>query len=724
MADWNALSVQIPGQDLLEGARGALEALMVYLEVAKAVLETVKVFLVDFGNPIKGLVEALLQLILDLFESLKRQGLYGWFDVPDPLKDPNYNRFVGGFRAFTERFKSGLIDPRDPNRPQPVAGAHVSGFTLIVADAEQPLALQRYISVLLRFFGKEFATPQYLAPASFKVLPVGREGDPILSVAKLLQYQPTSIAVEWSLPEVTSPGDPGFADLIQSAALQFKPPKFLIEKSEINPTLDLVPVDKLGDATAAGQVVMTLPTNFLLNGKEGPVEREVRLTDQYGDPFTKFQKYIVVDAHSNSTTFILGQLGTFRYIDTEVEQNKIYYYRVRAFSGSLAVQGTSLTFEAPKTHEIDQSPYLAWPAASSSDPPVMGHASPTAQIMIPTYPERFDVIDTLRRLFQVAFSLNFHQPLPENAKFDASGMPLEDTLVTDIGLGTLERLAGPLIAFKALPIIGEDITRLTDVTAKFQPDPATGLLPEQPWQDRRVVRNSARLANIVAGAMLGANSAPAFKSLMEGAFPKGTPSVDRLKATNLLQLVQEITSVQNSEAAGQSAVQDAGVLYSNIYRDPVARLNVLEGVRFCKAFTLEGAQADWIQISVLRDIVPWSGQMIYELLAKMQALVDAYAGVMQELRAFIDLIVRKIDTLENFLQYLTSILNFIEGLSLGFYILAVPETSGGVSDWISQIDNAGGTPPPSGPGGYTGGVALAYVGADVRPYAEALGLIF
>lgn len=724
MADWQALSIQIPGQDLLEGARGALEGLMVYLEITKAILETVKVFMVDFGNPIKPLVEALLQLIVDLFESLKRSGLYAWFDVPNPLVDPNFNRFVGGFRAFVERFKSGLVDPRDANRPQPVAGAHKSGFTLIVADAESSMALMRYMEVLQRFFGKEFATPQYLPPSNFKVLPVGADGDPILAVSRVFQFQPTSIAIEWSLPPVTSPGDPGFADLIQGTSQLAFMPAFLIEKSaEVNPAVGEITVEQLSDPDAAGPVVMTENTLTLVQGSQRMVPRAVRLTEPNGDPFIKFQQYIAVDPSASTGSFLLGQLGTFRYIDTDVRLNYTYYYRVRAFTGRLAMSGTSVNFGLPQTNVVDKTLYIEWPAADSGNKPVMGKASPIARVTIPMYPERFDVIETLRRLFQTAFSLNFHLPMPEGARFDSDGLAIEPTVNSDIGKGTLTSLAGPAASFQAVPILA-GITRLTDVTARFQRDPATGKLPEQPWNDTRVVRNSARLANIVAGAMLGANSAVAFKGLMENGFPRQAPAIEGLDVTNLYELVYEITKVQDPESAGDRAVQDAGVLYSDVFADPHVRLNVLAAVSFCKAFTLEGGSADWIQISLLRDVVPWSGQLIYELLAKMQALVDAYAGVMAELRAFVDLIVAKIDTLERLLQYLTSILDFVAGLSLGFYILNVPETEGGVSEWMSLIDNAGGTPPPSGPGGYTGGVALAYVAADVTPYATALRLIF
>jgi hypothetical protein len=713
-ANWESLSIQIPGQDLLEGARNVLETLMVYLEVLKAILDTVKVFAVDFGNPIKAIVEALLTLVLDLFETLRRTGVYGWFDVPDPLKDPNFNRFVGGFPAFVTRFKAGLYDPRDPNRPQPIAGATQGGFTIIVADAESPNALIKFMGVLLRFFSKEFITPRYPAPANFKVLPVKvtptGAGDPIVSLSALFQEQPTSVAVEWSLPPTESPGDPGFSDLIQSFSKVFIPPKFLIEKSEVNPIVGKVDIADINDADAAGQVTAEVVSEFRANGMGGKVTRTVALRDFYNDPFLKFQKYIVVDATHSTTTFILGQLGTFRYIDTDVEQNKVYYYRVRAFSGSLRLDGDRLFFSTtdPDVNVIDTNPYIAWPRVSGSDEPIMGKASPVTPIMLPTYPAQFDVIETLKRLFQTAFSLNFHLP------------PEDDTAV---GVGSLTQLAGALSSFRALPLVGDAVSNISDVTAKFQPSRATDKLPEPPWIDSRVRRNSARLATIVSSAMLQANSAVAFKALMES-YPSGVPSVGGLQAINVKEMVYEITKVQDINLEGQGGVQAAGVLYGQVFDNPIVRQNVLAAVEFCKAFTLVGSGVDWVQLSVFRDIAPWSGQLIYQMLAKMQALLDAYSGVMSEINAFINLIEQKIDTLEQFLQYLTSILNFVESLSLGFYILSVPSTGGDVNEWVSLVDNAGGTKPPSGPGGYTGGVAFAYVGPDVAGYAEAFNLIF
>jgi hypothetical protein len=151
---------------------------------------------------------------------------------------------------------------------------------------------------------------------------------------------------------------------------------------------------------------------------------------------------------------------------------------------------------------------------------------------------------------------------------------------------------------------------------------------------------------------------------------------------------------------------------------------MLEVVNFLKSFTLAGTPPDWVSVNPLRDIIPWSGQLLYELLDKIQGLVDAFAGVSDEISNFIDMLSQKIATLERTLEFLISILNFIEGLQLGAFILSVPEIEGDATAWISAVDTATGTVPNRGPGGYSSGVALAYVGADILAFKTAFQVIF
>ena len=207
MSDWKALQIKIPGKDLLEQVRSILETLLIFLEILKAILETISLFLIDFGNPLRALIEALLNLILQLFEALKRTGLFGYFDVPNPLKDPGFDRFKGGYKGFTQRFKASLFDSKDPFRPQPAPGINRSGFVIIVADAEAVFGMLRLIKILLRFFGKDLLSPLYAAPANVKVFPAGQKPgalggtsvDPILQVASVFGAVLKGLAIEWSL---------------------------------------------------------------------------------------------------------------------------------------------------------------------------------------------------------------------------------------------------------------------------------------------------------------------------------------------------------------------------------------------------------------------------------------------------------------------------------------------------------------------------------------------
>ena len=76
MADWQTLVIKPVGKDLLEPVRQVLETLLIFLEILKAILDTIKTFLIDFGNPIRALVEALIRLVeeerLDRIESLTK----------------------------------------------------------------------------------------------------------------------------------------------------------------------------------------------------------------------------------------------------------------------------------------------------------------------------------------------------------------------------------------------------------------------------------------------------------------------------------------------------------------------------------------------------------------------------------------------------------------------------------------------------------------------------
>ena len=719
---WHQFTFSIPGKDILKKVRSGLETLVTFLEVIKAILETIKVFLIDFGNPIKAIVEGILRLLNQLFETLKRTGMFAYFDHPDSkgmFKDPEVWKNFGGYKAFINRFKGSLLDARDPNRPQPVSGATQSGFILLVVDSGEAFKMLYLMRQLLRFFGKDFTAPQYAPPVNFKAMPMGDKGDPIFRLSAVFASQPESVLLEWGTPSAQQPPDPGFSDLVTMLGTELYPPKFLIERAE-QPVNQELSSDALTVPYSTGTLYHTYESDFEVRGKPNKrANRKVQVVDQYGDPFIKFSSYQVVSLTDTPDTFLLGQLGKFRYIDKNVDFDKTYYYRVRAFSGDLAIDSTSgqVQFNPADLNNRDLSRnvyMLKWPGPDQAHGPVMGRPSAIARVRLSRFPAGFDVVGVLRNLFQTAFSLNFHLAPTPGSVFDSNGNPLNGTSASEVGKGSLQRQGGNLAALVNVPVIGAAAAELSGPQQSFQPNPVTGKLPEQPWQNGRVRRQSARLANTVASALLesGSGAIEQFRAVMQGSpLPGGIPSSKLLTSTNTIQgLCSELTKVySNSDFTGEEAEQ-AARLYGDVYADVAYRKNILLAVNFVTSLTLGGSPPDWIKVSVFRDIIPWSGQFLYDMLAKIQALLDAFNGIIKEIKDFIDLLVRKIDAMERFIKYLISILDFIESLVVGAYVLKLPQTSGGVNEWFSAIDNAGGQAPPSGPMGYTAGVALAYVG--------------
>jgi len=694
MADWSSVKLEIPGKDLLEPLRGILETLMIFLEVIKAILQVIQVFLIDFPNPLKALLLSLLALVNSLFESLKRTGLFAWYDIPDPMKDPNFYRNSGGFQAFTERFKASLFDTKDPNRPQPLAGANKSGFVILMVDVENVFDLLKKLGILMRFFGKELTQPQYGPPTNAKVTMADSKDQPLLRVRDVFSNPPKALVVEWGLSDALTPPDPGFSDMVSQVGATFIPQKFLIEKSTV----------------ANGEPLIGELETVFENKQGQTLKRQVQATDQYGDPVRVYQEYIVMEP--SSAEGFIGQLTKFRYIDKNVKPDTTYYYRVRAFSGGLALSGNKVDW-SPKEEPNNQEFVARWPGDSASNPPVMGRPTTVLSGRIPTLPAGFDVIKVLEAIFQAGFSLGFHlSPSPES-KFNANGDPIEPTELVEVGRGSLSNISGPVS--NLIPIV---------FTAPPEQDAVSGSLPDTTWQQKVVKFRAAALANTVGNSLLeNSSNLLNFRTFMQGTLAKPITNtggyINGNTTTPEKLVVAMTTATKDYKTVRDKALYDTALL---AYTDLAIRQNVLSIVNFIKAFTLGGNPPDWVSISLFRDVVPWAGALIYEILAKVDALVDAFKGAAEEIGAFINLLIKKIEVLERFVKFLVSILDLILSFSISFSFLNVTGLNA-LEDWISAIDNAG-NKPIQNPGGYTGGVCIAYVAPNVTAFETALDILF
>lgn len=710
MADWKTYKLTIPGTDLFKKVRDALEVLVALLDFLKALLNTVKVFLVDFGNPLIALIQALILLLEAFINSLRATGLFGLYHVP-PVTWDDFLDFFNGTAPFTEVFKASLFDGKDYNRPQPITGATKSGFILLVVDASDVATLVRRIQQLLALFGKEFAAPRLRAPQNVKVFPLDGGKDPLLSLPAVFGSPTKALAVEWSNPTQILPPDPGFEGQLTSLRDEFTAPGYLIERTE-EPT---------------GKTVTHGVEQTDLRGRVSTAQFVVR--EDSGRLFREYSAYFGVAPGDFTATFLLGSLGTFRFIDDTVEKGKRYTYRVRPFLGELGLD--------PVFHEMPFPPLREkrfglrqfvqdYPGKNL----ILGDPSPEASGVVADLPLDFDVLNSLRTLFKTAFSLNFHLPLPVGATFDNKGFPTGVTSPSSVGKGSLLPLASSLSQ-----LVGEPVAQEIPLTIDKTPPGAVqsyeeignlppSRVPKFPWQTFTVRRRANQLAIQIAGAMLdNQGTASRYKALMTGGLPFGQVQFGIL------------TSAINIEGLTTGLVRDPGPglpvetlngAYNLYFMDPVYRLNVLAAVKFALTLASVGTPPNWVSISVFRDIVPWLGEIFNDILAKIQALVDAYNGAIKEIKAYIDLIQRKIDALENFLKFLISILDQIEALELTVSVLNSGTVNVDASGWADIVDSASTQPaaPSRDPNGYSAGVALAYVGSDVKAFETALEALF
>lgn len=768
---WQALEIQIPGKDVLKNVRELLETLVIFLDIAKTLLNVVKTFLQAIGNPIKALAKAIVLLIASLIETLRRTGLYAWFNFPNLRQDPKMLRISGGYTGFVQRFKGSLLDAKDLNRPQPIPGFMTGGFVLIVADVQGgPTKIISLIKILRRFFASNIPAPQYNSPVNLRVNPA-RNGFALISIAAATRdvfkggKPPDSVLLRWdsdlSEPQTDPDGTPEgrvasqAVGALASIRQEFMPTNWLIERSTKPINEEVTGFDKPG--------LLFLESKTEARGRDGQQKTERSLVmDEFGQPAIIMEDYYTVETGKS----ILQSLsGGPRYLDETVKNDTFYYYRIRAYTGELKIQGTKIKWS--KT-DLQPDPRTAgrFELVYPGTDVVMGQASPIIRAMLPTIPADFDVEENVRRLFLLAYAFNFHLPTPVGKQvmvlqdnklvpatdaggypiytpiFDPDGNPTPPATDVLVGQGSISALSG-ILSGEFVP----STVNLTELGSAGPNKPKTSdgnTGDTVPWTSFLVRAQAAHNTSVYLDLLLSASVGlvETFRDLMQGPIPFPAYTQESLKQTTsvikdaktLEGLVFALTEVEpiyapNADHEKDSPIRfttslDVSKTYSTAFYDRNVRKSVLVGVEFLKALGYQGRQPDWVRVS-LAELIPFTTQILYKLLQKVQAILDAFEDLFDEIVRFIELIERKINALERFIKFLVMILNIIEQLSAGFYFLYASGLTGGVGEWASAIDSAQGEKPKStADGGYTAGLCLAYLAPDITAIEAALKAIF
>lgn len=118
------------------------------LETFIVVAEIVKLFIVDYTDPILAIVEAFIEQLENFFKDLKETGVYMLSTYPESLQDKQtFGSFLNGIAASS-------IDTSDPHRPQFSEDASIGGI-VIMAGAESALDIADLMKTLGKIFNFE-----------------------------------------------------------------------------------------------------------------------------------------------------------------------------------------------------------------------------------------------------------------------------------------------------------------------------------------------------------------------------------------------------------------------------------------------------------------------------------------------------------------------------------------------------------------------------------------
>lgn len=195
--NWVTIQPGIPPEFLapIEVIQALLDALLIVLNIALAILQVVKAFLVGFLDPLAAIIQLIIDEILDFLTDLRQLGLY---ISGDTRLTPDFEDILGGFQAYERRMIGRLTDRSDPTRPDFTgASACIAIFTYTSVDVSSVQQLINVINKLLGFFGQTVPVRAYTTPTALRVS-YGLDG------ASLYTFGPLTKALQEGTPDTAN----------------------------------------------------------------------------------------------------------------------------------------------------------------------------------------------------------------------------------------------------------------------------------------------------------------------------------------------------------------------------------------------------------------------------------------------------------------------------------------------------------------------------------------
>jgi hypothetical protein len=386
MAEWD--SFKIPGTeeiaDLADSVSKPLKGIRTVLNLIMTIMDIAKAFLIDLGNPVKALLEALVSVIINLLNNLNQTGsVYSLMIVPG-YQGQTYLDLKGGIERFKRTFSDSINDTADAQRPQFSSSSIVdTGAFFLVFDSGDAGAVFENFYKLFKAMGISIES-NMPAPSNIRGYPSNKDGELIISSLDMLKQstKPEAATIMWDTTTTTG------ASLLDA----FIPPKWRIER----------------DSTKEGTKLLIDETVKNANGDEVVIQRQVY--DETGRPVYEYEYSEDID--TNDKTFWIGGLltGSYQWIDKSVNPGDTWYYRIRGLIGD------------PQSEVIDGVQRLK--------NGLLG--VPSSPIMVVMPPEMSDIDfskdDPVAALLDTLYAgliLGFHLPYKTSPQFTGHGLLYE-----------------------------------------------------------------------------------------------------------------------------------------------------------------------------------------------------------------------------------------------------------------------------------------------------------
>ena len=258
---WIGVSASLnPGflQDIKDIIDPVFAFVQTTLDLVNAVMQFVQAFLSAIGNPIKAILQQLINLLKGFLRDLRNTGLYVTYDTFAPnvpvISEETLKRLGGGFPLFEQRTIRKLTNPVDPTRPNfSKASSLLCVHAFGGGDLTSFFRIYQAIQDLKRLFSNEATKASLPVPTNISFEYVARFGLPLKKKDISENNLPTHLRVKWSLTP-PSTGNGIFSGFVSP------PPSFLIHVSTI-PQGVIVGYDKIKTGSVVGSGLMTDPNN-------------------------------------------------------------------------------------------------------------------------------------------------------------------------------------------------------------------------------------------------------------------------------------------------------------------------------------------------------------------------------------------------------------------------------------------------------------------------------